>query len=331
MRVCDIGGWTDTWFAKRGAVFNIAVRPFVEVQITAFPRTSDDRVNLNLENYGDKYSINPDKVSYDRHPLIEATVDVMEIPEDLSVEINLFSKAPSGASVGTSAAVSVALIAALDALTPGVLTASQITAEAHRVETEKLGLQSGVQDQLAAAYGGLNFIRIDPYPQSEVSPLKVSDNVLWELENRLALVYIGKPHSSSDVHKKVIADLGDEASEDERIDGLRTLAVEAKEAICAGDLERLGRVMNRNTDFQRLLHRDLVCDGFEEIIDIAGRYHALGCKVNGAGGDGGSITVLSDGDVTKKREMIRVLENKGYHSIPLGLSSYGVRVWDATT
>ena len=25
MRICDNGGWTDTWFARYGKVFNIAV------------------------------------------------------------------------------------------------------------------------------------------------------------------------------------------------------------------------------------------------------------------------------------------------------------------
>ena len=38
-RICDNGGWTDTWFAQYGTVFNIAVSPAVEVQLTVF---SDD-------------------------------------------------------------------------------------------------------------------------------------------------------------------------------------------------------------------------------------------------------------------------------------------------
>ena len=37
VRISDNGGWTDTWFARRGRVFNIAVTPLVEVRVEAFP------------------------------------------------------------------------------------------------------------------------------------------------------------------------------------------------------------------------------------------------------------------------------------------------------
>ena len=40
IRICDIGGWTDTWFARHGQVFNMAVRPGVGVRIDVYPRGS---------------------------------------------------------------------------------------------------------------------------------------------------------------------------------------------------------------------------------------------------------------------------------------------------
>ena len=33
IRICDNGGWTDTWFAGYGSIFNIGVYPYAEVQI----------------------------------------------------------------------------------------------------------------------------------------------------------------------------------------------------------------------------------------------------------------------------------------------------------
>ena len=48
IRVCDNGGWTDTWFAERGSIFNIGVYPYVEVQIEVRPRDgARHRVILN--------------------------------------------------------------------------------------------------------------------------------------------------------------------------------------------------------------------------------------------------------------------------------------------
>ncbi len=118
IRICDIGGWTDTWFAEHGAIFNIAIYPYVEVQISVAPRKHEKRVRITLENFNDSYSIDPLRNTFDKHPLIEAAISLMEIPEDVEFEITIFSAAPPGASTGTSAAVSVALIAALDRLTP---------------------------------------------------------------------------------------------------------------------------------------------------------------------------------------------------------------------
>ena len=330
IRICDIGGWTDTWFSSHGAVFSIAVKPYVEVQVTIYPRESEDRLTLNLENYGDTYTLNPEKIKYSKHPLIEAAIDSVVIPEDISIVMDLFSSAPAGASVGTSAAVTVALIGALDALTPDRLAPKEVAALAHKVETEKLCLQSGIQDQIGSAFGGINFIEMFSYPHSRVSPVTASEAVLWELENRLALFYIGRPHSSSEVHKKVIADLGDDASGDPRIDGLRKLAAEAKAVLPGGDFQALGRIMNESVGLQRALHPDLVCEGFEKIIEIAGSFDADGCKINGAGGDGGSITVLGNGDAAGRRAMIRAVEEAGFFSIPIALSGSGLRVWEAS-
>ena len=145
IRICDNGGWTDTWFAKYGRVFNIGVYPYVEVQIEVFARDSKkDRITLFAENYGDRYTVDPDTSGWDRHPLLEAAIEYMRIPEDLSLQISIFSEAPAGCSTGTSASVSVSLIGALDCLSPGKMTQHEVAHAAHRVETDLLKLQKGL-------------------------------------------------------------------------------------------------------------------------------------------------------------------------------------------
>jgi len=327
-RICDVGGWTDTHFAKFGAVFNIAVYPYVEVQIHSIPLSeTNSRVVINAENFGDSYSLNPLHVIYDKHPLIEAAIKTMNFPEDIALKINIFSYAPPGASMGTSAAVSVALIGALDALTSGRLTPHEVASLAHLIETNELGLECGIQDQLASVYGGINFIEIDKFPHANVSNLKIPDNIWWELEQRLLLTYIGKPHQSSEIHKMVIADLGSEPRNDPRLEQLRKLAYQSKDALLDGDFATLGKLFNENIRVQKNLHKNLICDSFKEIIDLADDFDALGCKVNGAGGDGGSVAILTNGDMRKKREMQEALLKQGFQILPIYLSRRGLRVW----
>lgn len=327
-RICDVGGWTDTHFARSGAVFNIAIYPYVEVQIQ--PLSLDDtggRLVVFVENYGISYELDPEHIVYDKHPLIEAAIKRMSVPKNCALKINIFSSAPPGASMGTSAAVAVALIGALGAAVDRRLTQRETAVLGHAIETEELGLECGVQDQLAAAYGGINFIEITEFPRTVVTPLKIPDNSWWELEHRLILTYIGKPHNSSEIHKMVIAGLGNEPSKDQRLERLRELAREAGTALEKGDFGGLGRVFNDNTAVQRALHKNLVCDKFEEIISLANKFGALGCKVNGAGGDGGSIAILTDGDSAKKRQMQNELVRQGFQVVPIYLSRRGLRVW----
>jgi D-glycero-alpha-D-manno-heptose-7-phosphate kinase len=125
----------------------------------------------------------------------------------------------------------------------------------------------------------------------------------------------------------VIADLGADPESHPALKELRRLATRCKEVMLAGDFQVLGSIMTANTDVQRTLHPDLVCRDFEQIIATARRYDCLGCKVNGAGGDGGSITILTDGDMRKKRRMIEALQEDGYSHLPVYLSRLGLRVW----
>jgi D-glycero-alpha-D-manno-heptose-7-phosphate kinase len=328
-RICDIGGWTDTWFAEHGNVLNIGVSPCVEVQVNVHTRGSQlDRIVLNAENYGERYGFEP-AAPPGRHPLLEATIAELGIPDDVSVEISIFSEAPAGASTGTSAAATVALIGALDFLTPGRMTPQEIAYTAHRIEVDRLGIQSGIQDQFCATLGGINYIQIVSYPQAAVTPLQVPDQVWWELDRRLALLFLGRAHLSSQVHDRVIATLADEGEGSSRLDDLRHAAEHARDALGAADVAAFGRAMTENTDAQAHLHPALISKEAQQVIDMARSYGAPGWKVNGAGGDGGSITILCSPDMRVKRELLGALcqLDPSFRVVPVSLSRAGLRVW----
>ncbi|HWQ12547.1 MAG TPA: GHMP kinase [Roseiflexaceae bacterium] len=330
IRICDNGGWTDTWFAGRGTIFNIGVYPYVEVQVAVFPRGArPDRITLHAENYGERYALAAGAPG--RHPLLEAAVAEAAIPDDVALEITIYSEAPAGASTGTSAAVTVALIGALDALTPGRLTPHQVAYAAHRVETERLGLQSGIQDQLCSAYGGINYIEMVRFPTAIVSQIQVPNAIWWELERRLVLVFLGRSHSSSAVHELVIAGLEREGFDSPRLEALRRTAERSRDALYAGDFAALGRAMVENTDAQRALHPALVSADAEALIALAREHGALGWKVNGAGGAGGSLTLLCGPSASARRALLAAIPqlNPLFQPIPIYLSRTGLRVWDS--
>ena len=330
IRICDNGSWTDTWFAGHGQVFNVAVSPLVEVEVATYPaRRGAARVLLHPMNLGESYEVRHEAAPWGPHPLLEATIASMKVPPDLRLEVTIHSEAPPGAGTGTSAAVTVALIGALDALAPGRLTPDEVAAAALRVETGMLGRQCGVQDQLASAHGGINFIDMRAYPRAVVSPVEVADQVLSEFERRLLLIYLGKSHDSSAIHEAVIRSLEDAGPNSPAIAELRSKAPRSRDALVAGDFDELGRVMIESTEAQGRLHPALVGTEARQAIEIAKARGALGWKVNGAGGEGGSLTLLCGEDAPRQRALVREIEqaSAAFRNIPLRLSRHGLRVW----
>lgn len=332
IRVCDLGGWTDTWFAGHGKVLNIAVYPCVEVIVQARrKRSGEPQIAIHAENYGDDYCINPKARRWTKHPLIEAAFRVFDLPAHLHLDVSIFSEAPAGASTGTSAAVSVAVIGALDLLSGGTLTSHEIARKAHYVETEILKYQSGIQDQLASAYGGVNCLEMTRYPEASVSPIYLPEPLTWELESRLMLIYLGRPHSSSEVHKTVIRRLETSPKYRRCLEPLRRAAENGKRALLRADLEAFGDTMTANTEAQRRLHPELVGERAAKVIRIAQKFGVDGFKVNGAGGVGGSVTLLLKKNTRQKQSLIQAIEkaDEDFRHIPVRLAPYGLRRWIA--
>jgi D-glycero-alpha-D-manno-heptose-7-phosphate kinase len=334
IRICDNGGWTDTWFAEHGRIFNIGVSPYVEVQLAVYPAGErEHRIVIHAENFGDRYAVvsgrRLDHSGWQRHPLLEAAIEYMKLPENLAFDATIFSEAPTGMSTGTSSAVSVAMIGALDRLTPGRMTPHEIALAAQRIETELLGQQCGIQDQLCSAFGRINYIEMFGYPNATVSQIDLPGSIWWELERRLALVYLGNSHNSSQVHEMVIRGLENLGSECRQLEDLRQTAPRSRDALYAGDFAALGQAMIDNTEAQRRLHPALVSQDADKVIELARSHGALGWKVNGAGGEGGSLTLLCGPRSDVRRTMVREIEqeNLRFKQIPIQLSRYGLRVW----
>lgn len=326
VRICDAGGWTDTWFARHGLVCSIAVSPRVHVAVRAW-ETAKPSIEIHAVNYGLRYTYDASTPAARRIPLIDGTLTLLPPPPGTGCAIEVSSEGPAGASTGTSAALTVALAGALSCLRGSVLEPHEAATLAHRVETGPLGRQSGVQDHIAAAYGGINLITIDEYPHARVERLPLSPATVDALGSRLLLLYLGRAHESSAVHEAVIAGLSGEGADAPALADLREAAAAAADALRAGDLEAYGRALQANTEAQRRLHAALVGDQAQRLIRLAAAHGASGWKVNGAGGDGGSLSVLCGPDPHARRALEQTLAKEpGVQIIPIAIDFDGLRV-----
>jgi D-glycero-alpha-D-manno-heptose-7-phosphate kinase len=319
VRVCDVGGWTDTWFAGHGRVCSLAVGPGVSVHGSASP--GDGAVTVDATDYGVAFTVGTEPPE---HRLLAEAVREAGPVGPLDVHLRITSAVPAASSLGTSGAVCVGLIAALDALRGDLRPAADLASAAHRAEAERIGRQSGVQDQLAAAHGGANVFDISRYPDASARPVAVSAVLATAIDRQLAHVAYGSPHDSSEVHEEVIAVLEGEGPSAPRLEALRLLADRAGHALAGTDVDAYGAVLTAATDAQAALHPALVSDAAHALIDLARTCGAAGWKVNGAGGGGGSISILlrrpADRDLFVERA-----RQLGHTPLPLAFSPWGAR------
>jgi len=321
-RILDFGGWTDTHFAGSGRVVNLAISLFARVTLVARERPGS---TVHILDYGDRLEVaDVVRQSYGtKHDLLLAALKLMPAPCGLDVYIS--ADVPPGCSTGSSAAITVALLQGLSVIAGRPLAAHELARLAHRIETEELGHECGVQDQIASAYGGVNYIAMDRYPESRVSPLRLTEEMRLALENRLLLVYEGQGHLSSDVHRQVIEELRRPGSRArERLDGLAACAEEAKDAFIRSDLPALAAAMNENNRLQKALHPGITTPRLERIEAIARERGAEGAMINGAGG-GGSITLLCRPGA--RTPVAHALREAGFALLPCTLSFEPALAW----
>lgn len=317
VRICDIGGWLDTWFAESGRIINLAVssRPFgskgeflaVDVLFCLDQSTklvsgltgkvvimaADTSFNVTI----DRRQIKSSKKAC-RENLLLATLSLCELDTLPAGDLifRIMSPIPPGASMGTSAAVSVALIKAVNHLRRTynlpLWRNGDVAEKAFLAETKVMGGQSGTQDQWSAAFiWPAKLIEIERYPKTIASEIKLSKRFKKELENGLITVFVGR-HDSSDTHLHLIKTLEQEGANSTAFQPIRDAVGMAQKAFLDSDLAVLGRAMIANTEGQRSMCSDLVGPHHQNVIKLAVKHACLGYKVNGAGGEGGSVTLL---------------------------------------
>jgi D-glycero-alpha-D-manno-heptose-7-phosphate kinase len=328
VRFCDLGGWTDTRIVPRGAVLNFTARLYTHVTLDVHEGPSGITLeSLDTDERSSFHNIR--EVEYNGVlDLLKAAVARARIETKRSgvyssrrkVTLRVRSGAPPASGLGSSAALGVAAMGALAAYNERHLLPHEIARESQLLETQDLGLECGVQDQLASAYGGVNFMEVE-YPNARIFPLELPQDLACELEDRFVLVYTGKSHFSSGMHQKVISEADQHRAD---FDALAAAAIAGKEALLSGDLDAFGAAMDANWDAQKNLHPDITTPEIEALHRAALAAGAIGFKANGAGG-GGTVTILARSN--QSHRVARAAQELGMTVLPALIDTTGLQVW----
>jgi D-glycero-alpha-D-manno-heptose-7-phosphate kinase len=215
-----------------------------------------------------------------------------------NVHVRIESQSPPRSALGGSSAAAVALIAALSKLglqasSAKPLTRPGIAALAHGLEESVAGVPCGMQDQLAAIYGGVNAWI---WPDSIENPqfrkkMVVPKRFHKSLEKHMLMAYCGKPHESKDINSRWVHQF---LSGKFRDSWAEIVACTRQFANHLADRNymKAAELMNRETAIRRKMTPEVLDAIGVQLVETAVA-HNCGARFTGAGG-GGCIWALGD-------------------------------------
>jgi D-glycero-alpha-D-manno-heptose-7-phosphate kinase len=186
--------------------------------------------------------------------------------------------------MATSSAFTVGLLHALYALQGKMVSKHELALESIHLEQNLLKETVGSQDQVLAAYGGLNHITFLPNGDISVRPVTVSAERMQELNSHLMLFYSGIKRTASNVAESYVNGIDDKRRQ---LRVTKDLVDESLSILNTGeDITRFGELLHEGWQTKRSLS-DKVSNGYvDEIYSEAMAAGALGGKLIGAGGGG---------------------------------------------
>jgi D-glycero-alpha-D-manno-heptose-7-phosphate kinase len=329
----DMGGTLDIrtfYYPLRHlspCTFNIAVELRTRVRLLPY---HNDRIKISSKGFKSvEFPI--DRAPFN-HPLgLMLAVAVYFNAKNVHVQIE--SQSPPRSALGGSSAAAVTLIAALSKLwlqAPSAkpLTRPGIAALAHGLEESVAGVPCGMQDQLAAVYGGVNAwiwpssIENPQFRKKMVLPKRCHKN----LEKHLLLAYCGKPHESKDINSRWVHQFLSGKFRDSWAE-IAACTRQFVNHLADRKYMKAAELMNRETAIRRKMTPDVLDAIGVQLVETAVA-HNCGARFTGAGG-GGCIWALGD---IKGIDSVRpiweeiLLSEKGGHLLDLKIDSQGLVV-----
>lgn len=217
------------------------------------------------------------------HPSIREAMKYLDMHE---IRLTYEGDLPARTGLGTSSTFAVGMLNAFYALKGKHVSKKKLAEDAIYLERVLCHEAGGWQDQIAAAYGGLNRIDFNDN-EFKVQPIIMNQRRKKELDENLMLFYTGLSRFSAEVQNNTMS-ASNIKNKDQQLKEMLKLVDDAEDVLedRHSDLNEIGRLLDYTWKLKRQTGSKISSSGIDELYDKGIKAGALGGKLLGAGGGG---------------------------------------------
>ena len=322
MRISFAGGGSDVnyWFDKnQGCVVNLTINKYARVTIK---RNFSKYFNISSVNTNEKLHLSVSELenySSEKLSIITSCLKACRIHDGLDIDV--YCDVDPGTGLGGSSSLVVATVKAVAEIFNFKFTKKQLIKFCYDVERNRLGIQGGWQDQIAAVYGGLCTTNFD---NGDFATHKIDLSSEYEdlFNSSLFLLPVGKQRASSDIHQKqrLAAEKIDYV---EKMKKIVELAKYCSEMIGQEKLDAFGDILHSGWILKRSLGDFISTIEIDNLYQKLREFGAAGGRLLGAGSSGYLLVYVH---AASQPEFLEKCQYNGISIERLKIDTRGVRV-----
>lgn len=279
-RVSFFGGSTDYkdfYENNESFIIGCAINKYAYLSIREKPKILSEDSTISYSKF-ERVKSNTDI----ENPLIRETFRYFNLNDP--IEFISFSDIPSRTGLGGSSSYCVGMCYLIRKFLNKEISKKILANDAIQIERKILNESGGIQDQIWAAYGGLNTIRIKKDGDFLVKPLPVTEEFRKELQDSMVLIYSNEQRSSDNVAK---------SHENKDKTQILELSKQAYNYFTEENIKQIGYLLYESWLSKQKISKDISTSSVGSIISKCIGFGAYGAKLLGAGGCG-FVLVICD-------------------------------------
>lgn len=229
-----------------------------------------------------------------KHPIIREAMQMMGFKTP-QVEITTLADIPAGTGLGSSGSFTTALLKALYTHRKRHLHQEELAELACHIEIDRLGEPIGKQDQYIAAVGGVTCFTFHKDDKVTATPLGISMDTMFDLEDNLLLFFTGFSRSASGILKdQKVKSQQNDTEMLKNLHYVKDLGYRSRDALMDGKTELFGELMHEHWEHKKRRSGGMSNPKIDEWYELGMKSGAVGGKLVGAGGGGFLMFLAND-------------------------------------